>query len=341
MQIKAKEISDKKIWENFILSDKIQGNFLQSWNWGECYKLLGHKIFRFGFWQNNKLIGVVLLIRQDAKRGRYLECPAGPIISWNKIDNFKAFINLIKKIGIEENCSFIRVRPQLENNEKNRRLFTKYGFLKAPMHLHAQDTWVLDVSQSEESILHQMRKTTRYLIRKAMKDGVSIIKSSEENDLKLLYKLQQETAVRHHFVPFSLEFFQAHFQAFTKDNEIKIFKAIYKKQVISIAMIIFYLNRAIYHYSASSSLFNKIPASYLLQWEAIKEAKIRGCRWYDFWGIAPDNNSSTHRFAGVSLFKKGFGGFAVSYLPAHDLPLKWNYWLVYLFETIRRIWRHL
>src|SRR4030042_2447217 len=194
MPIKLQEITDKKTWERFIFSDKAQSNFLQSWNWGECHKLLGHKIFRFGFWQNNKLIGVSLLIRQDAKRGRYLECPAGPIINWDRVDNFKAFIKLVRKVGQEEKCFFVRVRPQIESNEKNKKLFTKYGFCKAPMHLHAQDTWVLDISATDELILSQMRKTTRYLIRKAIKDGVSIIKSSAEDDLKILYKLQQETA---------------------------------------------------------------------------------------------------------------------------------------------------
>ncbi len=47
-------------------------------------------------------------------------------------------------------------------------------------------------------------------------------------------------------------------------------------------------------------------------------------------------------FYGVSLFKRGFGGQEVKYLPAHDLvinPLKYLPTLV--FETARRHFRRL
>lgn len=340
MQLQIREIKEKKIWEDFLLTQKEQRNFLQSWNWGETHQILHHKIFRFGFWEEEKLKGIVLLIRQEAKRGTYLECPGGPVIDWQKAAYFQWFVQVIKEVGLREGCSFVRVRPQILKNEESQKKFRDTGFLKAPMHLHAQDTWILEITKEEEALLREMRKTTRYLIKKAIREKVKVIQSTDEKDVKILYDLQKETAERHDFVPFPLDFFQAHFRAFTKDNQIKIFKAIYQEQILSIAMIIFYAEKAIYHYSASSLAFPKIPASYLVQWEAIKEAKKRNCKIYDFWGVAPEDNPK-HRFAGVTLFKKGFGGFAVSYLPAQDLPLRWNYWPIRLFETGRRIWRRL
>ncbi|MEK7143873.1 MAG: peptidoglycan bridge formation glycyltransferase FemA/FemB family protein, partial [Patescibacteria group bacterium] len=78
----------------------------------------------------------------------------------------------------------------------------------------------------------------------------------------------------------------------------------------------------------------------LLQWEAIKEAKNRGCRFYNFWGIAPENNPK-HPWAGLTLFKKGFGGFSEEYIPAHDFVIKYSYWFVCLIEKIRKIRRGL
>lgn len=339
--MRIREVKNKRIWEEFLIQKRFQINFLQSWAWGETHRLLGHKIFRFGFYQGDKIQGICLLIKQEAKRGGYLECPGGPIISLRKINYFKAFLNLIKKIGREENCLFIRVRPQLLNSHNHQKLFKRFSFLKAPMHLHAQDTWVLEINKDEESLLQAMRKTTRYLIRKALREGLEIRQSRDEKDLKILYQLQTETAQRHNFVPFPFSFFKAHFKAFSTDDQIRIFKAIWRKKVLACAMIVFYGGRAIYHYSASSSRFTQIPASYLLQWEAIKEAKKRNCLIYDFWGIAPENAPETHRFAGVTLFKKGFGGYQITYLPAQDLPLRWSYYLVYFFETMRRFWRRL
>ncbi len=341
MKIETEEIKNKTIWENFLHQQKDQVNFLHSWNWGEVHRLLRRKIFRFGFYERGILKGICLLIKQEAARGRYLECPGGPIINWQKKNYQIAFLNLIKNLGNKENCLFIRARPQLLNNLDNQQKFKNLGFLKSPMHLHAQDTWVLGLNKDELLILKEMRKTTRYLIRKAIRDGVKIVKSERIKNLEILDRLQKETAKRHHFVPFPLKFFKAHFQAFIKDKQIVFFKAVWHKKVLACALIIFYQRRAVYHYAASSLVAPKIPAAYLLQWEAIKEAKRRGCQIYDFWGIAPEASAKNHRFAGVTFFKKGFGGYPVSYLPAQDLPLKWYYWFVYFFEILRKKWRHL
>jgi lipid II:glycine glycyltransferase (peptidoglycan interpeptide bridge formation enzyme) len=340
MNITAKEIEDKNLWEKFILDNPSQTNFLQSWYWGECHRLLQQKIFRLGFFNGDELCGVALLIMKESKRGAYLECPGGPIIDWQDENLFRLFIKTCKEIGFESGCIFVRIRPQIVDDKNFRQLFSKNGFIKSPMHLHAQDTWVLDITRSEEELFSGMRKTTRYMIRRAMKEKVSIIVSEDLKDITSLYNLQEQTAKRHKFIPFSLKFFQSHFSAFLTAGKIKIFKAFYQEKLLSIAMIVFYGNRAVYHYSASSDEFSNIGASYLLQWEVIKYAKKQGMKLYDFWGIAPNDNPK-HRFAGVTLFKKGFGGIEVRYLPAHDLPLRWLYWFTYLFETIRRKIRHL
>ena len=106
------------------------------------------------------------------------------------------------------------------------------------------------------------------------------------------------------------------------------------------SFFIFYGKEAVYHYSASSELARKIPASYLLIWEAIREAKRRKMEIFNFWGIAP-NDDPRHRFSGVTLFKKGFSGFRVDYLYAQDLPLNRLYFFTRLFERLRKFRRGL
>jgi len=338
--INIKAINDKNAWEQFVLASK-QGSFLQSWNWGEFNYSLGHKIFRLGFYQNNQLKGVALLIKKIAKRGIYLECPAGPLIPWHQSSYFPAFINQIKTLAKKEKAVFIRIRPNILSTPQNFNLFKQPGFIKAPMHLHAQTTWVLDITPSEEDLLKNMRKSTRYSIKKAQKLGVKIIQSLNIKDVDLLYQLQLETIKRHKFVPFSQEYFTKQFQAFPADNQIQLFKAIYKHRILAISFIIFYGQEAVYHYSGSSNQMRHIPASYLLQWQAIKTAKKRKINQYNFWGISKTNNPR-HRFGGVTLFKTGFGGKQIDYLPAHDLPLKLTYWpTTYLFESLRRYFRRL
>ena len=72
----------------------------------------------------------------------------------------------------------------------------------------------------------------------------------------------------------------------------------------------------------------------------IKEAKKRNLKHYNFWGIAPNDNPR-HRFAGVTLFKTGFGGKRIDWLHARDLQISPFYYLTYFFETVRKILRRL
>jgi lipid II:glycine glycyltransferase (peptidoglycan interpeptide bridge formation enzyme) len=106
------------------------------------------------------------------------------------------------------------------------------------------------------------------------------------------------------------------------------------------AFVIFYGKEAVYHYGASTDEGRHYPGAYLIQWEAIKEAKKRGMTRYNFWGVAPENNAN-HRFSGLSLFKRGFGGEDFEYLHAQDLIINYPRYLVnYLVEFLRKKFRN-
>src|SRR3989338_8874482 len=113
-QIIIKETVEKKDWEDFIKKHK-EANFLHSWYWGRFHKNLGKTIKRTGFYKNGQLIGVVLSIVEDAKRGKYLTVPGGPIIDWKNSNLISAFDDEVIKIAKEKNCVFARIRPQLES----------------------------------------------------------------------------------------------------------------------------------------------------------------------------------------------------------------------------------
>lgn len=332
-------LEKEKQWEKTCLQFR-PNTFLQSWAWGEFYRSLGQKIFRLGFWENKKLIGLALLIKEEAKRGVYLACPGGPLLDWSKPSRFADFVAFVRRLGKEEKALFCRVRPSCLQVPENELLFRRQGFFDAPMHMHAETTWQLDLDPSEDELLKKMRKTTRYEIRRALKEGIEVLQTKDPAWLETLYDLQLETARRHHFVPFGHDFLQKQFVAFSARDQAVLFVARYRKEIAAVSMIVFYGDTAVYHYSGSATRWQKLPSSYLIQWEALREAKRRGCRHYNFWGIAPDGQPH-HRFAGVTTFKKGFGGYPLNFLHAQDLPLSPFYWPVFLFETARRRLRKL
>lgn len=330
--VEVKEIADKKMWESFVLA-RVEANFLQSWNWGEFHKNLGHEVERVGFWDEGKLLGVMLAIVERAKRGTYLTVPGGPLIDWENEKIVSEFKKMIEEMAGKYKCVFVRVRPQILETSENSRLFSDLGFRNAPMHLHAELTHQLDLIRSEEEILVGMRKTTRYEIKQAIKLGIEI---RTGGDIDNFYDLQMETAKRQGFVPFNREFLKEQFKVFVEDGQVGLYTAWLGKTKLAQGMIIFYGQEADYHYGASSEEGRKYPGAYLIQWEAIKEAKKRGIARYNFWGVAPEGEKS-HRFYGVSVFKRGFGGEDVAYLHARDLVIDWpRYAVNWGIETTRK-----
>ncbi len=330
--VRIEIIKNKKTWEKFLLFQGRQP-FFQSWGWGEIQENLGNQILRLGIFEeiekHKKLVGLCLVVEVKARRGHFFHLRHGPIFSnWQK-KYFNPLISFLKIKAKEQGISFIRISPLILGETK------LTGFLPAPIHNQdAEICWVLDLEKPEEQLLKEMRKTTRYLIRKGEKQGFEIIKTQNPADISSFLTLYQKTAQKHGFVPH--RGIKEEFKIFTADNQALLFLAKFKKKVISGALILFYGNQAVYHHGATDPEYDEFSPSYFLQWEAIKETKKRGKKFYNFWGIAPDDKPN-HPWKGLSLFKKGFGGRREEFLHAQDLPLKPNYWLTWTIETLRRI----
>jgi len=335
----VKEISSKNLWEKFVLQNNPK-SFLQSWNWGETNKILGKKIFRLGFTKDKKLVGVCLVIEEKAKRGPHFLIPGGPLFDWENKRLVSFFLKTIKSYAVKQKVWFVRIRPELFDNQKNRKLFSSLGLLPAPMHLHAENTWVLEIDRNDDELLSGMRKTTRYLIKKSLDMNLSVKVYSVPDKTEILDKLQGETVKRHKFKGFSNSLFTAQLATFAKDGQAELVVCGKGEYNLAAAIIIFYGKYAYYHHSGSTSDFREIPFSYFLQWKIIQSAREKGMKFYNFWGIAP-NDSPKHRFAGVTLFKTGFGGNRIDWLHAYDLPVSPLYFFTHVFETGRRIMRRL
>ncbi|MGB9743491.1 MAG: lipid II:glycine glycyltransferase FemX [Minisyncoccia bacterium] len=343
-----KEITNKKIWEEFFLPGEDK-TFLQSWDWGEVQQLMGNKIWRWGIYDENDLVALVLVFKINARRGRYLLIQHGPVLAKKiisrekKLEILKTLLNQLKEIGQQEKCDFIRIASLWEKNEENQKIFKELGFIKSPMLANAyESTWKLEITPSIDELLSKMRKTTRYLIRQAMKNQeISIEKSNKLNDIEIYQKLNQEVAKRQKFVPFSYEYIKNEFEVFSKDNEVLWFFGKYRGEVVAGALIVFWSGIGFYHQAASLGRYAKLSIPYLIQWEAIKEAKKRGCRIYDFWGYVDPYKFPKHPWAGPTLFKMGFGGRAYQYIETSDMPLSKKYWLIFIFEKLRRLKRGL
>jgi len=349
MEFKLEEIKDKNIWENFLFSVEDK-TFLQSWNWSDFNKKLGNDIFRYGIYQGEELVVTAFVFKVKARRGSFIFLPHGP--NFKKVDiSFKKevlkfLLKELKSLARKEGCVSVKIAPLWTRTKENNLVFKDLGFVEAPMHIHPDITWELDLSADREDLLSGMRKTTRYLIRQAEKNtDIQIIKSKNIEDVVKFDNLYQITKNRHEFTPFSLDYLKDQFNSFIGDDQIIVLLAKYKNEVIASGIFVFWNNIGFYHHGASSLKYPKIPASYLLMWRAIEEAKNRGCKKFNFWGTAPISENGSfnkkHPWAGLTLFKMGFGGYSKRYVKTQDFVISPRYWLSFIFEKIRKIKRGL
>lgn len=334
MHMIIKEVVGKDTWEKFISEYSPQSLF-QSWNWGDTQQKIKYqgKIWRFGFYEDDKLIGIAQIFKIEARKGTFLHIRHGPIFQEWKKKYLSFFLHKIRDLAKIEKAVYIRLSPLIANTAENRTFFSSLGFINSPIHaIDGEYCWVLNLKKTEEELLSGMRKTTRYLIKQAQKLGVVIKQTKEKSEIGDFLDLYKHTAKRQKFIEH--KGVGEEFDIFLKDDQITLFKGYFQNKLIAVALIIFYNHQAIYHHSAS--IEQRIPVNYLLQWEAIKEAKKRNMSFYNFWGIAPPKKQN-HPWKGLTVFKQGFGGETIEYLHAKDLPLSPLYCTTYALEWLRKL----
>lgn len=323
--------SYQKAWDEFVSQSK-NGSFLQSWAWGELEKKEGKKIWRFVVFRDKdkkEIGGAMLLVKNPLPLGySFIYSPMGPIMSLKNLQFKigKSIMTKIYEIAKEEKAIFLRFEPKSNPDEK-----APYGFVKGPA-VQPRDTQILDISKPEEEILAKMHSKTRYNIRLSERKGVNIVVSDNiPKDLNDFYKLILETSQREGIKPHPKQHYQGILNILGPKMA-KLFLAKYQGKKIAGAITIIFGNQCVYVHGASSNEYRNLMAPHLIQWKAISDARKNGCKTYDFGGIAPEGASENHPWAGITRFKKGFGGYEEHYLGSVDFPYRQGLYNLYLLR---------
>lgn len=207
--------------------------------------------------------------------------------------------------------------------------------------IQPETTLILDLTQDEEALRKHMKRKGRYNIDLAEKKGVRVKCASTPEErtafCDLFYDLLMETGDRDRFFIHDRSYYQTMLETIP---EADVFVAFHNEQALAAGIFIFLHDRAYYYYGASSREKKEFMAPYLLQWEAIRFAKHRGCSTYDFLGIAPADASSTHAWRGITEFKLKFGGSVVQYPKPVDIVYRPFLYQIYRFlKWGQQIWK--
>ena len=327
------EAIDKTAWDKFVLA-RDEANFLHSWQWGEVSERLGEVIVRQGIYKNTSLVGVLLGIVRDARRGRYLEVPGGPLIDWQDDEAVEFATDQLRRVASDHDCVFVRIRPQLLETPDALTRLKAHGYRRAPMHLHAEHTNIVSLEPSEDELLAGMRRQTRYEVRRSAKQGLEITYGNDTLAVESFHAMQADTAARQGFIPPSKALLAAQIAAF--GDQARIYTASKDGHALNSALVLLYGHEAVYFEAASTPDARTYAGAYGLLWQAMCDARGFGCARINLWGIAYTSDPN-HRYAGVTTFKRGFGGSDVTFVPAHDLVLRpAGYFKNWLVEIIRK-----
>ncbi len=302
-------------------------SFLQSSEWAKFQESLGRKV-----WLLKDDFGQILVIKQGLPFNKsYLYSPRTNIRHWLSNDGLASFrksLEKIKEIAKKEGAIFFKIEPEIENDLKIREFLESFGFRKSQKEIQPRKTLILDITKSEEEILKGMHQKTRYNIRIAKRNGIEVksFNFPSQNHFEIFWKLLKQTSKRDKFSPYSKEYYQKMLDLSFSE----LFLAKYKNKIIAANVLVFFERRATYLHGASDYNFRNLMASYLLHWEQIKEAKRRGFKEYDFWGI------NEKKWPGLTRFKKGFGGKEINYLGSYDLIFQPFWYKLYNFRRMFR-----
>lgn len=290
-----------------------------------------------------------ILQNNFAARLSILYSPKGPLLDWTNESLRKRVLDDLQSFAKKQGAIFLKCDPDVvlgrgvpqsaddvvdNNGQAVTSELKRRGWGYSSDQIQFKNTVVIDLNPTDDELLARMKQKTRYNIRLAEKKGVSL-RVGKLEDLGMLYKMYAETSVRDGFVIRDDAYYKTVWETFMRLKVSKLESsqvstcqpsnhptcepiiAEVNSEPVAAIFVFYFAGRAYYVYGMSRDVHREKMPTYLLQWEAMKRAKARGCAAYDLWG-APEVFDESDSMWGVYRFKEGLGGKVVRTLGAWD-----------------------
>ncbi|MBQ3294518.1 peptidoglycan bridge formation glycyltransferase FemA/FemB family protein [Candidatus Saccharibacteria bacterium] len=317
-------------------------HFLQSSAWEIFEQSLGHQTFRietpdFSY----------LTIKKPTKAGSYLFVPYGPCLKTGKTSktgqpdptqaekSLQMTLESLLSLAKREKAIFARLEPTYAFSPE---IMAKNGLIKTK-DIDPAHTWLLDLSPAKEDLILGFSHGTRLGHNQFPRKHLSVEVSHDPADIQHLVRLQTALAHKKGITAYEADYLK---------NELRQpFASLYlvhlntpdtqTDQIVAASLFFDDVANSTRYYmqSASDPTYKNLPTTVGLLCQSIFDAKAKGLKYFDFWGIAPDDAPADHPWAGFTRFKKSFGGFARTYSGTYDLVLSKPKYSLY--KTLRKI----
>lgn len=246
-----------------------------------------------------------------------LYTPYGPTLETNAL--LPDALASLKKAATSYGATFVRIEPTLSISES---VLGSLGLKPVNYQsLNPSRTQIVDLTCSKDELLAQMSQNSRNLTRNYTNKGISVTTSNDPSDIHYLTDLLSKVAHRNHIHAHSKSYFKTQAETLFPLGAACLYLAHYDSQVIAAALVFDDASTRYYAHAAADDTYRKLSAGTALVGQMILDAQENSQKYFDLYGIAPQNTPS-HPWQGFTKFKQSFGGAPVDYSGSWDLPLK-------------------
>ncbi len=308
-----------RAWDQFIETTQPDIGFMQASWWADFMTTLGWGHFGAVFKEDETILGGARVLTRSFAPGKcFYYIPDGPVLPHDATDAaqlFQALLDFVdaKRVKERQQVSHLRLEPRWHALPDFARSFVQAKGWMEPRH-----TLYVDLRPPEAAILAQMKPKGRYNIRVARRHGVVVVDDLSTRGFEDFLAIYRDTGERQGLRCKPASYFEAMLDRLLPLGRATILFAEHQGVRLAAILMICFGNRATYFYGGSLAIHRQSMAPYLLHYEAMLRAKARGHSWYDFYGIAPDDQPD-HPWAAISVFKRKFGGCHQAFVSALDL----------------------
>jgi peptidoglycan pentaglycine glycine transferase (the first glycine) len=317
--------ADQAAWQA-LLAHSPAGDFLHDWAWAEVAAFDGQPQRRFVAEEDGKPVAIAAAQVRSLLLGRsFWYVPHGPVLDYDHPragEWLRAMTIGLRAAARNDGAIAVKLEPRLEPGSAPIAHFRRLRH--DPRTLQVGQTRLVELAD-DATLLAGFDKDTRYAVRRAEREGVTIRTVEDGSDtgvIDALHGLVRETQQRAGFPLPPLERYRTAWRALAGAGRATILEAYHDGRLQASGMLVVEGGRSFYLFAGSRREEPGEPkryASYALQWAMMRRARDSGSRLHDLWGIAPEGAGPEHPWAGVGLFKKGFGGRAVTWAGSWDL----------------------
>jgi lipid II:glycine glycyltransferase (peptidoglycan interpeptide bridge formation enzyme) len=317
MESVAFDAGNRHTWNSFVSSSP-NGHILQSWEWGELKERTGWKSVRLALMQKGHIRAAaqILLRSLPLGFGTLAYVPRGPVLDYDDPVLLSAMLQAFRDLAAQRKVISLKIEPDVIEPSTISTRLRQAGLEPAPPVQMRSSIWV-DLTASEDEMLGRQKQKTRYNIRLAAKKGVAVSAHGSDG-IDAWYEMYAATSQRDGFTIHGLDYYRHVMRCLGSAGTVNLLLAHHEGDLLAGIIVFAFGSKAQYMYGASSNEKRNLMAPYLVQWEGMRWAKLRGATLYDLWGI-PDTLEENEDLWGVYRHKRGYGGEIVRYVGAFDL----------------------